>query len=156
MYHRRAVDIERDRVECTIVGPNNPSDQSVSPDNFLHQIMSVLKANNFAIIGTEAISGDCYLATIQTLLQVFLYPSGLGFCDYDATVVENRGTFQWNETEVNRTASTLCTYGPAGQTATRLCAVRDTWAVPSVDKCGTVVSEQFTMIQKVMSKLDTG
>ena len=77
----------------------------------------------------------------------------MGFCDYDATVERNRGTFQWNETGVNRTASTLCTYGPAGQTATRLCAVRDTWAVPSVDKCGTVVSEQFTMIQKVMSKL---
>ena len=73
MYHRQAVDIERDRVECTIVGPNNPSDQSVSPDNFLNQIMSVLKANNFAITGTETISGDCYLTTIQTLLQLFLY-----------------------------------------------------------------------------------
>ena len=54
---RRAVDVGRDRVECTIVGPIDPQDQSLSPDRFLDQIITVLRGNNFTIEGTEATSG---------------------------------------------------------------------------------------------------
>ena len=79
-----------------------------------------------------------------------MYPSELGFCDYEVTSEGSRGMFRWNETEVKTTASTVCFYGPAEQTATRLCVLRDSWAVPSVDQCGTIVSKQFTMIQQVI------
>ena len=57
LHVRRAVDTGRDRVECTIVGPTDPRDQSLSPDSFSIQIITVLRANNFTVPGTEIRSG---------------------------------------------------------------------------------------------------
>ena len=57
--------------------------------------------------------------------------------------------FQWNETKVNNTASTSCFYGPTTEVITRQCVSRLTWAVPTVDQCRTVISEQFSNIQQV-------
>ena len=58
--------------------------------------------------------------------------------------------FQWNETAVNRTASTSCLYGPAEEMATRQCVARNMWASPSVTLCRTVVSEKFQDLNKVI------
>ena len=44
-------------MECTVVGPNDPQDQSLNPDSFLNQIVAVLRANNFSIPETEISSG---------------------------------------------------------------------------------------------------
>ena len=53
---RQAID-GRNRVECTIVGPTDPNDQSLSPDSFQNQIIAVLRADNFSVAGTEISSG---------------------------------------------------------------------------------------------------
>ena len=44
-------------MECVIVGPDDPQDQSLSPDIFLSQITAVLRANNFSVPDTEISSG---------------------------------------------------------------------------------------------------
>ena len=75
--------------------------------------------------------------------------TALGFCSYEITDGGTRGMFQWNETEVNTTASISCRYGPAEAMATRQCVSGLTWAAPSIDQCRTVVSEQFSNIQQV-------
>ena len=75
--------------------------------------------------------------------------AGLGYCSYETTEEGTRGTFHWNETEVNTTASTSCFYGPTEEMATRQCVSRLNWAAPSVGQCRTVVSTQFSNIQQV-------
>ena len=78
-----------------------------------------------------------------------MFFTALGFCSSETTDGGTRGMFQWNETEVNTTASTSCRYGPAEAMATRQCVSRLTWAAPSIDQCRTVVNEQFSNIQQV-------
>ena len=83
------------------------------------------------------------------ILQLFIL-SVLGYCSYETTEEGTRGTFHWNETEVNTTASTSCFYGPNEVMATRQCVSRLTsWAAPSIDQCRTIVSTQFSNIQQV-------
>ena len=62
--HRRAVDTGRDRVECIIIGPDDPMNQELTPDKFLSQITVVLRANNFSVSETEISSGSVILALI--------------------------------------------------------------------------------------------
>ena len=82
----------------------------------------------------------------------FLY-TGFGYCNYETTDEGTRGLFNWNETEVNTTASTSCHYGPTEEMPTRRCVSRLNWAAPSVSQCRTVVSTQFSNIQKVSSDI---
>ena len=79
-----------------------------------------------------------------------MWLSALGYCSHESTDGGARGVFQWNETEVNSTASTICRYGPDGVMATRQCVSRIIWAAPSIDQCSTVASEQFSNIQQVI------
>ena len=82
----------------------------------------------------------------------FLY-TGLGYCNYETTDEGTRGLFNWNETEVNTTASTSCRYGPTEEMPTRRCVSSLNWVAPSVSQCRTVVSTQFSNIQKVSSDI---
>ena len=77
----------------------------------------------------------------------------MGYCNYETTDEGTRGPFNWNETEVNTTASTSCFYGPTEEMATRLCVSRLNWAAPAVSQCRTVVSTQFSNIQQVSSAI---
>ena len=134
-------------MECTIVGPTDPQDQSLSPDSFSNQIIAVLRANNFTVQGTEISSGIAYAVRHFNMFYVL---SALGYCSYEITEEGTRGLFHWNETEVDTSFSTRCFYGPTAEMATRQCVSRLTsWAAPSIDQCGTVVSTQFSNIQQV-------
>ena len=75
-----------------------------------------------------------------------------GFCSFETTQDEARGVFHWNETEVDMSASTTCTYGPPGVRVTRLCASRGVLEAPSLQKCRTVVSNRFKNISQVRKK----
>ena len=133
---------------CTIVGPNNPQDQSLSPDSFLNQIITVLRAKNFSTPGTEIRSGQSsYTHHFAYALNCF---AGFGYCNYQTTN-GTRGLFNWNETEVNTTASTSCFYGPTEVMPTRRCVSRLKWAATTVSKCRTVVSELFNKTKQVSS-----
>ena len=82
-----------------------------------------------------------------------MWLSALGHCSHESTDGGARGVFQWNETEVNSTASTICRYGPDGVMATRQCVSGNIWAAPSIDQCRTVASEQFSNIQVIVIML---
>ena len=89
-----------------------------------------------------------HLLSEITIIIIFNY-SALEYCCRESTDGGVRGVFQWNETEVNSTASTICHYGSDRVMATRRCVSRYTWAAPSIDQCRTVASEQFSNIQQV-------
>ena len=86
---------------------------------------------------------------IVLLLIVKCTHTELAYCSHETTDEGTRGTFQWTKTAVNDIATAACYYGPTDEMATRLCVSLDTWAVPSVAACRTVVSEQFDMIVMV-------
>ena len=142
-FDRLSIGGGNDRVECTVEGSTDSQNQLRKAS--LSQIFVVLGSNNFTISGTEVYSGT---VSVYFLLLQPLY-SDIGFCNENITTTQTSGTFQWNETEVNNTASSRCFYGPTDEMATRQCVSRLTWAPPSLDQCRTVISEQFNDIQQV-------
>ena len=79
--------------------------------------------------------------------------SDSGFCNFEVEAAEDKGKFQWNETEAGKTAQALCPYGPPEMIAGRLCVSRDMWAAPDVSGCRTVASELFEDLKETLQQV---
>lgn len=79
-----------------------------------------------------------------------------GFCDTEANADDNRGTFEWDETGVNTTATTACPFGPKEVTITRSCDMRLNWSVPVIDLCATFITPEFIALNETINQVCKG
>jgi len=91
-------------------------------------------------------------------LSSFCAHAGMGFCSHELNfVTENpdRGTYNWNETEVGGSDVQHCGYEPVskGGMAIRNCIANDQWAEYDGRQCVTFATFRLRNISRVSRKL---